>query len=101
MTPDKPKQPPDYNDPDAQNAEQDDAGSQAQEVAEEALRQPYRDRESSGTEKVPNTDPTQLVPDDVPDLVDHMNEMDRSGRIDMDAYEGEDNMDDEDGSIPD
>lgn len=43
------------------------------------------------------TSPTQLIPDDTPDLVDKMNEMRRSGRIDMDTYEGEEDMDDETG----
>jgi hypothetical protein len=30
-----------------------------------------------------------------------MNQMDSSGRIDMGAFDGEDDMDDEDGSVPD
>lgn len=94
------KRPSDYNDPDAENSEQDDAGSQAQTIADEALEHPWRDRESGDTEKVPDRDPTRIIPDDVPDLVDRIEEMDASGIIDMDAYEGEDNMDDEDGSIP-
>ncbi len=90
----------DYNDPDAQNSEQDDEGAQAQEVAEEALKQGYRAREGQGSEHGGKTNPGQVIPDDVQDVVDHMEDMDRSGRIDMDAFDGEDNMDDEDGSIP-
>lgn len=39
------------------------------------------------------------VDDDVPDLVDHMREMVTSGRIDMSAYRGERNDDDEDGTL--
>jgi hypothetical protein len=93
--------PADYNDPDAQNAEQDDESAQAQDVAEEALKHGYRAREGEGgTEHGGKTNPAQIIPDDVQDVVDHMEDMDRSGRIDMDAFEGEENMDDEDGSIP-
>ena len=92
--------PADVNDPDAQNAEQDDAASQAQQVAEDALRNPYRGGDVE-TEHGGRADPTELIPDDTQDLVDHMNDMNRSGRIDMDAFDGEENMDDEDGSTPD
>jgi len=91
---------PDYNDPDAQNAEQDDEGSQAQDVAADALARGDRPREGAGSEHGGHTNPAQIIPDDVQDLVDHMEDMDRSGRIDMGAFDGEDNMDDEDGSIP-
>lgn len=92
---------PDINDPDTQNAEQEDAGTQAQTVADDALLRGVRPREGEGSEHGGHTDPTQLIPDDVQDVVDHMNDMDRSGRIDMDAFDGEENMDDEDGSVPD
>lgn len=104
---DMPRERPDIDDPDPDpttredNAEQDDDGAQAQDVAADALRNPYRGRESVESEHGGRTDPAQLTPDDAQDLVDHMNDMDRSGRIDMDAYEGEENMDDEDGSVPD
>ena len=91
---------PDFNDPDAQNAEQDDEGSQAQDVAADALARGNGPREGSGSEHGGHTNPAQIIPDDVQDLVDHMEDMDRSGRIDMGAFDGEDNMDDEDGSIP-
>jgi len=100
MIPNDPRRPPVLNDPDEQNAEQEDSGSQAQDVAEDALRRPWRSREGAGTSHGDKADPTQILPDDTPDLVDRMTDMDRSGRIDMDAFEGEDNMDDEDGSIP-
>jgi hypothetical protein len=92
--------PADINDPDAENSEQDDGGSQAQDVASDALRNPYRGGDVE-TEHGGRSDPTELIPDDTQDLVDHMNDMNRSGRIDMDAFEGEENMDDEDGSTPD
>ena len=64
------------------NSEQADAGTQAQDVAADA--------------QARATDPAQIIPDDVPDLVERMNDMNRSGRIDMDAYAGEPQMDDED-----
>jgi hypothetical protein len=88
---------PDINDPDAQNAEQDDESSQAQEVAEEAREGGYRRREGDGeTEHGGKTNPAQIIPDDAQDLVDIMEHMDSSGEIDMDAFEGEEPMDDED-----
>ncbi len=89
----------DYNDPDAQNSEQDEQGSQAQDVANDALRRGTDLSEES--ERGGRSNPAQIIPDDTPDLVEKMNEMDRSGRIDMDAFEGEEMMDDEDGSLPD
>lgn len=85
------------DEPDRDNAEQEDEGSQAHEVAQEALARGDRPRESAGSEHGPG-DPTQVIPDDAQDLVDIMTDMDHSGRIDMGAYEGEEPMDDEDGS---
>ena len=77
--------------PEAHNSEQDDEGSQAQTVADEALR---GGREIvSDSEKVPGGDPG----DGTPDLVDHMNQMASSGRIDMSAFRGERSDDDEEG----
>jgi hypothetical protein len=88
-----------FNDPDAQNSEQREEDAQAHSVEQDA--------ELAGTdlseESEPGgkTNPAQITPDDVPDLVDQMNGMRRSGHIDMDAYRGEpDSMDDEDGSAP-
>lgn len=83
------------NDPDAQNSEQDETGTQAQDVSEDAKVVALDLAEES--EHGGKTSPTQIIPDDTPDLVDKMNEMRRSGRIDMDAYEGEEDMDDETG----
>lgn len=85
----------DFNDPDAQNAEQAEAGSQAQEVAADAKVAALDGAEES--EHGGKTNPAQIIPDDASDLVDKMNEMNRSGRIDMDAFEGEEDMDDEAG----
>lgn len=89
---------PDINDPDAQNAEQMDEEAQAQTVAEEAGR--AATDLSADSERGGRDDPAQLVPDDVPDLVEHMHDMVASGRIDNGAFEGEEPMDDEDGSVP-
>lgn len=88
----------DFNDPDAQNSEQDERGSQAQDVAEDARTRGTDLSEES--ERGGRANPAQIIPDDTPDLVEKMAEMDRSGHIDMDAFEGEDIMDDEDGSVP-
>lgn len=89
----------DYNDPDIQNAEQNEGDSQAQDVERDAELAPTDRAEDS--EHGGRSNPASLIPDDMQDLVDHMNDMARSGRIDMDAFEGEpESMDDEDGSIP-
>ena len=74
------------------NREQDDEG-QAQDVAEDALN---RDTDlSEDSEHGGRTNPAQIIPDDVPDLVDRMDGMLRSGIIDNDAYAGEPMHDDE------
>jgi len=76
-----------------ENKEQAEAGTQAQDVADDARAAATDLAEES--EHGGRTNPVQIIPDDVPDLVDKMNEMNRSGRIDMDAYAGEPQMDDE------
>jgi hypothetical protein len=83
--------------PDVNGEEQEEEGTQAQTIADEA-----RDRATSGfdldeSEKVPSGDDS----DDVQDLVDHMHQMETSGRIDMDAYRGERNDDEEEGRYGD
>ena len=72
--------------PEAHNNEQDDEQEQAQTVADQAR-------------ALRKGDPTSSIKvggGDVQDLVDHMRDMESSGRIDMSAYKGEPNMDDED-----
>ena len=101
MTQDKRTPPLDINDPDSDNSEQNEQGTQAQDVASDALANPYRGDDPLESEHGGRDDPARVMPIDAPDLVDRMKDMDRSGRIDMGAYEGEDNMDDEDGSLPD
>jgi len=76
-----------------ENKEQAEAGTQAQDVADDARAQSTDLAEDS--EHGGRTNPAQIIPDDVEDLVDKMNAMNRSGRIDMDAYAGEPQMDDE------
>jgi hypothetical protein len=76
--------------PETDNAEQDqDAEEQAQTVADEALNR-GTDQGLEDSEKVPSGGDF----DDVQDLVDRMEQMDSSGRIDMGAYRGEPNHDD-------
>lgn len=81
---------PDDLPPETVNTEQQDAESQAQSVAEEA-----RTRATSvlglGKSEKPSSG---LDPDDTQDLVDHLEQMDSSGAIDMSAYDGEETMDD-------
>ncbi|MGX7894022.1 hypothetical protein [Tsuneonella sp. HG222] len=71
--------------PENVNDEQEDEDAQAQEIAEEALRpdlhSPLDSEKVGGGGK---------------DLIDEMRDMEQSGRIDMSAYRGEPNMDDED-----
>ncbi len=84
---------------DEENDEQNDRGTQANDVADDArLRSTdlSEDSEHGGT-----TNPAQIIPDDVPDLVDKMEEMNRSGRIDFDAFAGETKMDDEEDYLGD
>lgn len=88
-----------FPDTDEENSEQADSGTQANDVADDARSRATdlaQDSERGGT---PN--PAQIVPDDTPDLVERMEEMNRSGRIDMDAFAGEPGMDDEDDAFGD
>lgn len=82
--------------PEADNSEQDhDAAEQAQTVAEEALKR--TERRLNESEKALSGDET----DDFPDLIDRMKQMESNGRIDMDAFRGEPNDDDEEGLLGD
>ncbi len=75
----------------AHNASQDDESEQAQSVAGEALGRSYN---SGDSERVPSGGFGEEG-GSTPDLVDHMKQMVRDGRIDMSAYRGE-RMDDDD-----
>ena len=77
--------------PEARTREQDDEAAQAQSVADAAR----REARLEDSDKPTNGDAS----DDVQDLVDHMRQMERSGRIDMDAYRGERSDDDEEDEL--
>lgn len=81
--------------PENDNSEQEDEDAQAQTLADEALVRGSDDSGLSDSEKVPSGGDG----DDVQDLVDRMRQMDSSGRIDLDAYRGERNDDDEEGLL--
>lgn len=83
------------NPPESVNSEQDDEPAQAQTVSDDAIRA-IADRSANlESEHGGATNPAQIDPDDTQDVVDHMNQMERSGQIDMDAYRGERSDDDE------
>ncbi|MDG5748282.1 hypothetical protein P8Q88_08815 [Qipengyuania sp. XHP0207] len=78
--------------PETHNDEQDDHRMQAQEVAEQA-RATTRETHSP-TESTKGDNKSGLMGDSTQDTIDHMRDMESSGRIDMDAYKGEPNHDD-------
>ncbi|MCA0910345.1 hypothetical protein [Qipengyuania gaetbuli] len=78
--------------PETHNDEQDDHRSQAQEVAEQARSLTSETHSPTESEKGPNS--SGLMGDSTQDTVDHMRDMESSGRIDMGAFRGEPNMDD-------
>lgn len=79
--------------PELHNAEQDDELEQSQTLADEALR--GEARRGSPLDSVKPGDGGDLADDSTQDLVDHMRDMEQSGRIDMSAFSGEPNMDDD------
>ncbi|WP_397590315.1 hypothetical protein [Sphingorhabdus sp.] len=81
--------------PETFNSEQDDEAAQAQTVSDDAIRGIADRAPAHESRRGGATNPAQIDPDDAQDVVDHMNQMERSGRIDMDAYRGERNDDDE------
>lgn len=81
--------------PELVNREQEDESSQTQTLADEALGRASPRFGLSDSEKVSGG----IDDIDTPDLVDHMNQMVTSGRIDMSAYRGERNDDEEDESL--
>ena len=83
------RKPPSEDAPETFNDEQEDEGSQAQSIAEEARN---KDGESSPLDSIKVN--SGIDDDSTQDLIDHMRDMEQSGRIDMDAYAGEENLDD-------
>jgi hypothetical protein len=77
--------------PETHNSEQDEESEQAQSVAEDAV---GSDAETSPLDSIKPADRSG-DDDSTQDLVDHMRDMEQSGRIDMGAFRGEPNMDDE------
>lgn len=84
-------------DPIEDNDGQRDEDAQAHSVTGEARVRSTDLSEDSERGGRPN--PAQIIPDDTPDLVERMEEMNRSGHIDFDAYAGEPSMDDEEGAL--
>lgn len=78
--------------PETHNSEQDDEQEQAQTLADEARGRNPGDY-GAPTESV-KVNGANLEEDSTQDLVDHMRDMEQSGRIDMGAYLGEESMDD-------
>lgn len=78
--------------PETHNDEQDDSRSQAQTVSEQA--QKLTPNTEAPTESTKSDNSSGLMGDSTQDTVDHMRDMESSGRIDMDAYNGEPNHDD-------
>lgn len=82
--------------PEVHNDEQDPTGEQAQDVARDA-----RHEDSHTSSPLESTKPESNDPAPAPaskgDLVDEMRRMEGEGRIDMSAYAGEPNHDDEPG----
>lgn len=80
--------------PEVHNTEQDAKGEQAQDVADEA-----RAEDSHTASPLESTKPESggfdPAPDSTGDLIDEMRRMEGEGRIDMSAYAGEPNHDDE------
>ena len=90
--------------PEAHNQSQDDEGEQAQSLADEVLgrRQGYDEADLEESERVPGGHSPALGDAEsgsAPDLVDTMKEMVRGGRIDMGAFRGERNDDDEESGL--
>ena len=86
--------------PEAHNGSQDDEPEQAQTLADEALGRSsdfdYGESEKPEYDSVSDSDG-----DSTPDLIDTMNQMISSGRIDMGAFRGERNDDDEEDGLGD
>ena len=80
--------------PEAHNDEQDKHGEQAQDVADDARREASHTASPLESTK-PEASGFDPAPASKGDLVDEMRRMEGEGRIDMSAYAGEPNHDDE------
>ncbi len=88
---------PDGLPPEAHNNEQDPTSEQAQDVADDAMRAGSHTTSPLESTK-PDPDDYDPAPDSKPDLIDEMRHMESSGTIDMSAFAGEPNHDDEPGT---
>lgn len=79
--------------PETHNDEQDDERAQAQTVAGQA--EALTEHSASPTESTKGPNKSGVMGDSTQDTVDHMRDMESSGRIDMAAFDGEPNHDDE------
>jgi hypothetical protein len=86
--------------PEAHNDEQDGHGEQAQDVAVDARRAGSHMASPLESTK-PDSPDLDPAPSSMGDLVDEMRRMEGEGRIDMSAYAGEPNHDDEPGNYGD
>lgn len=80
--------------PEVHNREQDPVGEQAQDVADDARREDSRTSSPLESTKRAAID-HDPAPDSTGDLIDEMRRMEGEGRIDMSAFAGEPNHDDE------
>lgn len=78
--------------PELHNSDQDDEQWQTHTVAEDALR--GEARRASPLDSIKPDDDGGIMDDSTQDLIDHMRDMESSGRIDMSAFAGEPNHDD-------
>lgn len=83
--------------PEASNSEQELPGKQAQDVAEDARDSASHTSSPTESEKV-ESGGYEVAPSSKADLVDEMRRMEGEGRIDMSAFAGEPNHDDEAGA---
>ncbi|MFC4256985.1 hypothetical protein GRI97_14325 [Altererythrobacter xixiisoli] len=90
-----PAEPRDQDDaPELHNSEQEDEEAQAQTIADEAR---HGERAApSPLDSSKSSEGGEVMDDASQDLIDLMRDMEQSGQIDMRAYRGEPNMDDED-----
>lgn len=79
------------------NREQHDEDAQAHDVAE-AARRPGSAATSPLESVKPETNDNDVAPDSTGDLIDEMRRMEGAGQIDMSAFAGEPNHDDEPGA---
>jgi hypothetical protein len=93
--PDEPIDPTADLPPETVNEPQEDEDAQSQTFAAASGGRRSDDYGLEDSTKVSTGDPD----DDVQDLVDHIQDMVHSGRIDMDAYRDERNDDDEEGTL--